>query len=115
MRQREPGVLLPVKYRVLPACTNKPYAATCFALRATQDAKKSLITGLPRLLDDSVNMAAKAKKRTYPTQRKPVAHAQQKSAGKYVYLFDEIRLAERAAGSWDGLRGLLGGKGANLA
>src|SRR5262245_14594469 len=34
---------------------------------------------------------------------------------KYVYRFDEIRLAERMAGSKDGLRGLLGGKGANLA
>jgi pyruvate,orthophosphate dikinase len=34
---------------------------------------------------------------------------------KYVYLFDEVRRAERAAGSWDGVRALLGGKGANLA
>jgi len=34
---------------------------------------------------------------------------------KHVYSFDEVRLAERAAGSWDGVRGLLGGKGANLA
>ena len=33
---------------------------------------------------------------------------------KYVYAFREIELAERAAGSWDGVRGLLGGKGANL-
>jgi pyruvate,orthophosphate dikinase len=30
-------------------------------------------------------------------------------------MFDEIRLAERKAGSWDGVRALLGGKGANLA
>ena len=37
-----------------------------------------------------------------------------KSAVKYVYSFNEIKLAERAAGSWDGVRGLLGGKGANL-
>jgi pyruvate,orthophosphate dikinase len=41
------------------------------------------------------------------------AHAAR--AVKYVYRFDEIHLAERAAGSKDGLRGLLGGKGANLA
>jgi len=34
---------------------------------------------------------------------------------KHVYLFDEVRLAERAAGSWEGVRALLGGKGANLA
>ena len=33
---------------------------------------------------------------------------------KWVYTFDEIDEAEAAAGSWDGARGLLGGKGANL-
>jgi pyruvate,orthophosphate dikinase len=37
------------------------------------------------------------------------------SRDKHVYGFDEVRLAERAAGSWDGVRALLGGKGANLA
>ena len=36
-------------------------------------------------------------------------------AKKWVYLFDEVRAAERKAGSWDGVRALLGGKGANLA
>ncbi len=34
---------------------------------------------------------------------------------KWVYLFDEVKAAEDYAGSWDGVRGLLGGKGANLA
>jgi pyruvate,orthophosphate dikinase len=34
---------------------------------------------------------------------------------KWVYLFSELEAAERHAASWDGLRGLLGGKGANLA
>ncbi len=34
---------------------------------------------------------------------------------KWVYLFDEVEQAEQHAGSWDGVRGLLGGKGANLA
>ncbi len=34
---------------------------------------------------------------------------------KWVYLFDEVEQAEQYAGSWDGVRGLLGGKGANLA
>jgi pyruvate,orthophosphate dikinase len=34
---------------------------------------------------------------------------------KWVYLFDEVKQAEEATGSWDGVRGLLGGKGANLA
>jgi pyruvate,orthophosphate dikinase len=34
---------------------------------------------------------------------------------KWVYLFHEVEEAEKYAGSWDGVRGLLGGKGANLA
>ncbi|MBI3762265.1 MAG: pyruvate, phosphate dikinase [Chloroflexi bacterium] len=34
---------------------------------------------------------------------------------KWVYLFDEVDEAEAYAGSWDGVRALLGGKGANLA
>lgn len=35
---------------------------------------------------------------------------------KYVYLFRDVNLAEEyVGGSWDGVRGLLGGKGANLA
>ncbi len=34
---------------------------------------------------------------------------------KWVYAFGEVADAEDYAGSWDGVRGLLGGKGANLA
>lgn len=34
---------------------------------------------------------------------------------KWVYLFDEVEQAEKYAGDWEGVRGLLGGKGANLA
>ena len=34
---------------------------------------------------------------------------------KWIYLFGEVEEAEKYAGSWDGVRGLLGGKGANLA
>ncbi len=35
---------------------------------------------------------------------------------KWVYLFNEVDLAETyVGGNWDGVRGLLGGKGANLA
>ncbi len=34
---------------------------------------------------------------------------------RWIYGFDELPHAEAAAGSWDGVRGLLGGKGANLA
>ncbi|MGQ9833964.1 MAG: pyruvate, phosphate dikinase [Candidatus Villigracilaceae bacterium] len=36
-------------------------------------------------------------------------------AKKWVYLFDEIAEVEKYAGSWDGVRGLLGGKGSGLA
>ncbi len=36
-------------------------------------------------------------------------------AKKWVYLFDEVGEAEKYAGSWDGVRGLLGGKGSGLA
>jgi pyruvate, orthophosphate dikinase len=34
---------------------------------------------------------------------------------KWVYLFNEVDLAEKAAGDWQSVRALLGGKGANLA
>lgn len=34
---------------------------------------------------------------------------------KWVYRFEEVRAAQKVAGSWDGVRALLGGKGANLA
>jgi pyruvate,orthophosphate dikinase len=34
---------------------------------------------------------------------------------KWVYLFEEVDAAEAKAKSWDGVRALLGGKGANLA
>jgi pyruvate,orthophosphate dikinase len=33
---------------------------------------------------------------------------------KWIYLFDEVREAEKKAGSWEGTRALLGGKGAGL-
>jgi pyruvate,orthophosphate dikinase len=36
-------------------------------------------------------------------------------AEKWVYLFQDVEKAEKSAGSWEGVRGLLGGKGANLA
>lgn len=37
------------------------------------------------------------------------------SAEKWVYTFAEVKEAETRMGSWDAVRGLLGGKGANLA
>jgi pyruvate,orthophosphate dikinase len=36
-------------------------------------------------------------------------------AKKWVYLFEEVAEAEKYSGSWDGVRGLLGGKGSGLA
>ncbi len=45
----------------------------------------------------------------------PAADSPQ-NAPRYVYLFDEVDLAEsRVGGDWDAVRALLGGKGANLA
>jgi pyruvate,orthophosphate dikinase len=54
---------------------------------------------------------AKAKK---TRKRPPQRTSAPSKTKKFVYSLAEIRLAERAAGSWDGVRGLLGGKGANL-
>ena len=34
---------------------------------------------------------------------------------KWVYLFDEVNQAQKKTKSWEGVRQLLGGKGANLA
>jgi pyruvate,orthophosphate dikinase len=36
-------------------------------------------------------------------------------AKKWVYLFEEVADAEKYAGNWEGVRGLLGGKGSGLA
>src|SRR3990172_1750409 len=36
-------------------------------------------------------------------------------AKQWVYRYDEVQRAEKAAGDWDGVRAVLGGKGANLA
>src|SRR3990172_6750546 len=51
------------------------------------------------------------------TRKKSVAKRapSKASAKKWVYLFSEVTAAERYAKSWDGVRGLMGGKGANLA
>ncbi|HET6492583.1 MAG TPA: pyruvate, phosphate dikinase, partial [Burkholderiales bacterium] len=57
---------------------------------------------------------AAAKKPKKTARGKPARRIEAQTRTKFVYSFDEIRLAERAAGSWDGVRGLLGGKGANL-
>ncbi|MBI4761507.1 MAG: pyruvate, phosphate dikinase [Chloroflexota bacterium] len=43
-----------------------------------------------------------------PAAKKTAAH-------KWVYLFGEVKAAEKYAGSWEGVRALLGGKGSGLA
>jgi pyruvate,orthophosphate dikinase len=37
------------------------------------------------------------------------------SEKKWIYIFDEVKQAEAYAGDWEGVRSLLGGKGAGLA
>ncbi|MEP6894535.1 MAG: PEP/pyruvate-binding domain-containing protein, partial [Chloroflexota bacterium] len=48
----------------------------------------------------------KAKAKTAPTSAK---------GKQWVYLFDEVKAAEKYTGSWEGVRELLGGKGSGLA
>ncbi len=55
---------------------------------------------------------------TTPAETAPEKSANGKAQSddpKYVYLFGEVDQAEAHSGDWDGVRGLLGGKGANLA
>jgi pyruvate,orthophosphate dikinase len=63
-------------------------------------------------------MAAKAnspvKKSTSKKTAKPVKTSGRQTK-KWVYPFEDVRAAERYAGSWEGVRGLLGGKGSGLA
>src|SRR5574338_1686964 len=64
-------------------------------------------------------MAVTAKKPVKKvTAKKPAARAASKPASrqkKWVYLFEEVKAAEKSTGSWEGVRGLLGGKGSGLA
>ncbi len=50
---------------------------------------------------------------------KPVGKKASKPASpkvkKWIYLFEEVAQVEKYAGSWEGVRGLLGGKGSGLA
>jgi len=41
--------------------------------------------------------------------------AKKSTVKKWVYLFNEVKAAEKYAGSWEDVRGLLGGKGSGLA
>ena len=51
-----------------------------------------------------------------PTQRRPSSQKSSHKGTRYVYLFNQVEDAEKkVGGDWDEVRGLLGGKGANLA
>ncbi len=63
----------------------------------------------------AAKMPARNKDARTPARKHAAKMPARKQEPKYVYAFEEVRLAERVAGSWDGVRGLLGGKGANLA
>ncbi|MBK9927854.1 MAG: pyruvate, phosphate dikinase [Anaerolineales bacterium] len=61
-------------------------------------------------------MATKAKKAVKAKSSAKAKPAQKAATGKkWVYLFEEVKLAEKYAGNWEGVRSLLGGKGAGLA
>ena len=49
------------------------------------------------------------------TKAKTKATKKPAKAKKWVYLFDEVKAAEKYAGNWEGVRSLLGGKGSGLA
>jgi pyruvate,orthophosphate dikinase len=55
-----------------------------------------------------------SKKNVKPTAKRS-AVAKKATAHKWVYLFEEVKAAEKYAGSWEGVRALLGGKGSGLA
>jgi pyruvate,orthophosphate dikinase len=53
---------------------------------------------------------------TTPTQKRPSAPRSSSKGICYVYSFDQVEdVEEKVGGDWDKVRGLLGGKGANLA
>jgi len=58
----------------------------------------------------------KSKKAVKPKKSTKVKPAKKTVQGKkWVYLFDEVKAAEKYAGDWEGVRSLLGGKGSGLA
>jgi len=60
------------------------------------------------LMSDNVLTPPVKTQKVVSNGRKP------RESTKWVYLFNEVHLAEEKTGSWDGARTLLGGKGANL-
>jgi pyruvate, orthophosphate dikinase len=60
-------------------------------------------------------MPAASKKKTTSKRSVRIAKPATSKAKKWVYLFNEVAQAEKYAKTWDGVRALLGGKGAGLA
>lgn len=60
-------------------------------------------------------MPAASKKKTTIKRTVKSAKSAPAKARKWVYLFSEVAKAEKYAKTWDGVRALLGGKGAGLA
>ncbi len=56
-----------------------------------------------------------AKKKTSTVKRAKKTSSAAAKSRKWVYLFNEVAQAEKYAKSWEGVRALLGGKGAGLA
>ena len=58
----------------------------------------------------------KSKKAVKPKNSAKIKPAVKTVKGKkWVYLFAEVKAAEKYAGNWEGVRSLLGGKGSGLA
>jgi pyruvate, orthophosphate dikinase len=60
-------------------------------------------------------MTAKLKSKLTAKKAKTKPARSSAKGKKWVYLFDEVKAAEKYSGSWEGVRGLLGGKGSGLA
>jgi pyruvate, orthophosphate dikinase len=56
-----------------------------------------------------------AKKSLTKKNLKKKAQSKKGTGKKWVYLFEEVKAAEKYAGDWEGVRSLLGGKGSGLA
>lgn len=60
-------------------------------------------------------MPASSKRKVTGKRTSRVAKPASRKSKKWVYLFSEVSQAEKYAKSWEGVRALLGGKGAGLA
>ncbi|MCJ7514172.1 MAG: pyruvate, phosphate dikinase [Anaerolineales bacterium] len=70
---------------------------------------------MPQKKKPTRSAAKSAPKKAAKTAKTQAAPKKGSVRARWVYRFDEVKAAERKAGSWDKVRALLGGKGANLA